>query len=193
MQQPTAMPMIERASRAVLPSSRSVQIGTPATAFATMINTGLGMATGCGMAPAAQMPGTFMYQATDPHTNHMVGMPNEPMDMPMGGSQTLMFAFTPTPPMDPTDMVIDFRCTNTGSTDVHPGLNTFLVSASTSPVLDVVALAATPGNDGIVNVPGTEIPPGMVHSVDGTGLAFLSSSKSSGGGRQSASEAKEVP
>jgi hypothetical protein len=152
-----AMPMMMSPPvAAILPSSRSVLVGTPATAFATMINMGSGMATGCGMAPAGQMPGTFMYQATDPNTNQPIGMPNSPMNMPMGGSQTFMFAFTPMAPMDPTDMVMNFSCTNTTSAVVHPGLNTFLVSASTTPVPDMVALAATLGNDGIVNVPGPD-------------------------------------
>ena len=35
------------------------------------------------------------------------------------------------------------------------GLNTFLFSASTTPVADIVALAATLSGDGIVNIPGT--------------------------------------
>ncbi len=95
------------------------------------------------------MSGTFMYQATDPNTNQPIGMPNTPMDMSIGGSQTFMFAFTPMAPMEPTDMVMYFSCTNTMSAVVHPGLNTFLVSASTTPVPDMVALAATFGNDGI--------------------------------------------
>ena len=34
------------------------------------------------------------------------------------------------------------------------GLNTLLLSASNTPVPDIVALAATTGNDGIVNIPG---------------------------------------
>jgi hypothetical protein len=162
---------------AVLPSSRSVHVGTPATAFATMINMGSGMATGCGMAPAGQMPGMFMYQATDPHTNQPIGMPNSPMDMPMGGSQTFMFAFTPTAPMDPTDMVMNFSCTNTGPAAMHPGLNTLLISASPTPVPDMVALAATLGNDGIVNVPG----------ANGTGAFAVATVNMGAGGTISAS------
>ncbi len=153
----TAMPMMMSPPvAAVLPSSRSVQVGTPATAFATMINMGSGMATGCGMAPAGQMPGAFMYQATDPNTNQPIGMPNSPMNMPMGGSLTFMFAFTPSAPTDPTDMAMTFSCANTAPAEIHPGLNTLLISASMTPVPDMVALAATLGNDGIVNVPGAD-------------------------------------
>jgi len=152
---PAAMPMMSPPVAAILPSSRSVQVGTPATAFATMINMGSGMATGCGMAPPANMPGTFMYQTTNPATNQPTGMPNAPADMPMGGSQTFMFAFTPTGPMDPTDMAMSFGCANTNPAQVQPGVNTMLISASPTPVTDMVALAATLGNDGLVNVPGT--------------------------------------
>ena len=151
---PAAMPMMSPPVAAILPSSRSVQVGTPATAFATMINMGSGMATGCGMAPPANMPGTFMYQTTNAATNQPTGMPNTPADMPMGGSQTFMFAFTPTGPMDPTDMAMSFGCANTDPGHVQPGVNTLLISASSTPVMDMVALAATLGNDGIVNVPG---------------------------------------
>ncbi len=149
-----AMPMMSPPVAAVLPSSRSVLVGTPATAFATMINMGSGMATGCGMALPAGMPGTFMYQTTDPTTNQLTGMPNTPVDMPMGGMQTFMFAFTPTAPFDSTDMPMSFGCTNTSPADVYPGVNTLLISASTTPVPDMVAMAATLGNDGIVNIPG---------------------------------------
>jgi hypothetical protein len=172
IQEQAATSMMSPPVAAVLPSSRSVPVGTPTTAFATMINMGSGMATGCGMAPAGQMPGMFMYQATDPHTNQPIGMPNAPMDMPMGGSQTFMFAFTPTASMDPTDMVMNFSCTNTTSADVHPGLNTFLISASMTPVPDMVALAATLGNDGIVNVPG----------ADGTGAFAVATVNMGAGG-----------
>jgi hypothetical protein len=77
-----------------------------------------------------------------------------PMDMPMGGSQTFMFAFTPMAAMDPTDMAINFSCTNTSPAEVHPGLNTFLISAETTPVPDMVAIAVTMSHDGTVNIPG---------------------------------------
>ena len=172
-----AMPMMSPPVAAVLPGSRSVQVGTPATAFATMINMGGGMATGCGMAPVGQMPGMFMYQATDPHTNQPIGMPNSPMSMAMGGSQTFVFAFTPTAPMDPTDMAMSFSCTNTGPADIHPGLNTLLISASMTPVPDMVALAATLASDGIVNVPG----------ANGTGAFAVATVNMGAGGTMTAS------
>jgi virginiamycin B lyase len=53
---------------AVLPASRSVEIGNTATAFATMINSGGANATGCAIVPVTPVPATFLYQTTDPST-----------------------------------------------------------------------------------------------------------------------------
>ena len=181
---PAMMSMMSPPVAAILPSSRSVQVGTPATAFATMINMGSGMATGCGMAPPANMPGTFMYQTTNPATNQPTGMPNMPADMPMGGSQTFMFAFTPTGPMDPTDMPMSFHCTNTDPGQVQSGVNTLLISASSTPVMDMVALAATLGNDGIVNVPGPNGTGAFAVATVNMGVgSTVTASVDTGGGR----------
>ena len=60
---------------AVLPSSRSVQVGTPATAFATIINTASNMATGCTISPLTSIPATFTFQTTDPATNQLSSSP----------------------------------------------------------------------------------------------------------------------
>src|SRR5262249_20237988 len=54
---------------AVLPGSRSVQVGSPATAFATVINLSLAAASACGITPVTNVPATFAYQTTDPLTN----------------------------------------------------------------------------------------------------------------------------
>jgi hypothetical protein len=48
-----------------------------------------------------------------------------------------------------------FECTNTDPAPINTGLNTLLLSASATPVPDIVALAATLSNDGIVNISGT--------------------------------------
>ena len=45
-------------------------------------------------------------------------------------------------------------CANTAPAPLTVGLNTLLFSASATPVPDIVALAATINNDGIVNIPG---------------------------------------
>ncbi len=139
---------------AVLPASRSVQVGTAATAFASMINVGATTATGCSLAPITSLPATFTFQTTDPATNQITGTPDTPVNISAGGTQSFVFALTPTAPIASTDVQLSFDCTNSDPAPITPGLNTLLLSAATTPIPDIVALAATLANDGIVNIPG---------------------------------------
>ncbi len=153
---PSAQPSISSPPvAAVLPNSRSVQVGTPATAFATLINTSQSIASGCRLAPPANVPATFTFHTTNPVTNQVTGPPDTPIDIPAGAAQSFIFALTPTGAITPTEVALSFRCTNTSPAPSIPGLNTLLLSAATTPIPDVVALAATLTNDGIVNIPGT--------------------------------------
>ena len=140
---------------AVLPSSRSVQVNTPAAAFATVINTGQAMATGCSIAPFTSLPASFVYQTTDPATNQLTGFPNTPANIAPGAAQSFVFAIIPTSYITPIDVQFSFDCTDTDPAPISVGLNTLLLSASNTPVPDIVALAVTLSNDGIVNIPGT--------------------------------------
>jgi len=136
---------------AVLPSSRSVQVGSPATAFATLLNVSPGTATGCRLAPVTALAATFTYQTTDA-TNALTGTANTPANIPAGGGQSFVFAFTPTSPFAPTDVQLRFACIDIDPAPSTTGLNTLLLSASATPVPDIVALAATVGNTGIVTL-----------------------------------------
>lgn len=140
---------------AVLPSSRSVQVGTTATAFATIINAGSVPATACGLSILTSLPANFSYQTTNPATNQVTGSPNTPVDIAVGAAQSYVFALTPSAAITPTDVQLDFGCANTNMAPIISGLDTLLFSASDTPVPDIVALSATPTNDGIVNIPGT--------------------------------------
>jgi hypothetical protein len=140
---------------AVLPSSRSVQVGNPATAFATIINAGQALATGCTISPLTGIPAASIYQATDPATNQVIGSQNTPIDIPAGVAQSFIFALTPNALIAPTDVQLSFECINSNPAPIHSGVNTLLFSASATQVPDIVALAATRNNDGIVNIPGT--------------------------------------
>jgi hypothetical protein len=140
---------------AILPSSRSVQIDSPATAFATIINAGQAQATDCTILPITGIPATFTYQTTDPATNHVTNSPNTPVDIPAGAAQSFIFALTPNALITPTDVQLSFECTNSNPAPIISGVNTLLFSASAASVPDIVALAATLNNDGIVNILGT--------------------------------------
>jgi hypothetical protein len=64
-------------------------------------------------------------------------------------------AFTPTRSFLTKDVRLRFGCENSLAAESVIGLNTVLLSVSNTTVPDIVALAATTTNDGIVNIPGT--------------------------------------
>jgi subtilisin family serine protease len=138
----------------VLPSSRSVAVGATATVFGSIANAGFITASGCKVAPMTNLPGTFVFQTTDPATNQVTGTPDTPASITGQAIQTYVLGFTPTAPFPPTEVQLSFTCANSTPAAVVPGLNTLLLSASSTPVPDIVALAATPNNDGIVNIAG---------------------------------------
>ena len=158
----------------VLPSSRSVQVGDTATAFATIINLGPGTATACGIALPAGLPADFLFQTTDPATNALSGTPDTPVDIAAGAAQSFVFAITPTAPFSPTDVQFLFDCTNTNPANNVPGLNTLVLSASNTPTPDIVALAATLSNDGIVEVSGTGVFAVATVNVGASGTIIVS-------------------
>lgn len=156
----------------ILPISRSVQTGGTATVFATIINTGTDAATGCSILPVSALPVTPLYQTTNPATNALTGTPNTPANIAAGDFQTFLIALTANAAFSPSDVAFSFGCTNRASATVIPGVNTLLLSASDSPVPDIVALGLTPSGDGIVNVPG----------VNGTGFFTVATSNVGGAG-----------
>jgi YD repeat-containing protein len=115
-----------------------------------MINTGSSTATGCTIAPLTTVPAIFVFRTTDPTTNAVIGSTNTPVDIPGGKAQTFVFAFTPTATFPPTDVQLQFDCANTEPALAISGINTLLLSASSTPVPDIVALAATLSNNGVV-------------------------------------------
>jgi Peptidase family M23 len=161
---------------AVLPSSRSVQMGTPATAFATIINAGSTTATACGISPITSIPATFTFQTTDPATNQITGSPNTVVDIAASAAQSFVIALTPTAPVAPTDVQFSFHCSNTNPASITSGLNTLLFSASTTPVPDVIALAATLTRNGVVSVSNNLVGPA------GTGVFSVATANVGSGG-----------
>jgi len=140
---------------AVLPSSRSVQVKTPATVFATVINTGQAIARGCSIAPLTSVPASFGFQTTNTATNQVTGFPNATVDIAAGAAQSFVLALTPTAPFPPTEVQFSFNCANSDPAQINVELNTLLLSASLTSVPDIVALEATSTNDGIANIGGT--------------------------------------
>jgi hypothetical protein len=130
-------------------------VGQAATFFATVINAGATDATGCVIDKLSGVKGNLSFQATDPATNVPVGLPNTPVAIAAGGSQTFVVSVMPTAQFTSTEFALHFGCTSTPTAQSRKGLNTVLLSASLTPIPDIVALAATSSNDGIVNVLGS--------------------------------------
>jgi len=139
---------------AVLPASRSVQVGATATAFATMINTAATALNGCQIVPLSPIPAGFSYQTTSSSTNALTGTPNTPVTVAAGAPQSFFIAFPVNAPFIPSDVLLSFDCTGVDPAQPIVGLNTLLLSGSSSPVPDVIALVATATNNGIVDIPG---------------------------------------
>src|SRR6185436_3854783 len=110
--------------------------------------------TNCGLGLGSSIPAAFKYQTTNPATNAVTGAVNTPAGIPANGAQSYVFAITATAAFAPTDVPITAGCSNSGPAPTVIGLNTLLLSASATPVPDIVALAAS-GDPGIVNIPGT--------------------------------------
>jgi hypothetical protein len=142
------------AGAAILPGSRAVQVGHTATAFATLLAIGGGIAIDCTIAPINAPEGTaFSYQQTNA-ANVPIGEPNTPVTIPGGGGQSFVISLTPFAVFPATEIDFAFACANTPPVPVLSGVNTFLLTSTSSPGPDIVALAATVANDGIVNIPG---------------------------------------
>jgi hypothetical protein len=140
---------------AVLPASRSLEVGgVPGTVFATVINSGTTQAMGCAIAPVNTVAAGFNYQTTDPATNALTGTLNTPVNIAPDADQTFVISLTPNAPFVPINALFGFSCSNVQSAaPAETGIDTLLVSASATPVPDIVALAATVSNDGILHIP----------------------------------------
>jgi len=150
----TPLPAATALVAAVLPSSRSVQMGTPATAFATIINAGTTLACGANISFASGIPASFKFNATSCATNAVTGGDNVPVNIPPGGSACFVISIVPTNAFPPTEVAFNFAGSNAPPAASLVAINTLLMSASVAPVPDIVALAATLTNDGILHIPG---------------------------------------
>jgi alpha-tubulin suppressor-like RCC1 family protein len=137
----------------VLPTARSIRTGATATAFATMINTGAVPATACSLSAPPGFPANFSYQITNA-SNSPTGTPDTPQTIAAGAAQSFFFAVTPLIDLNSSELAIVFDCANTPTTVTVPGLNTLLLSASSTPSPDLISIGSTPSGDGIANIPG---------------------------------------
>ncbi|MEA2756057.1 MAG: hypothetical protein QOJ54_2346 [Aliidongia sp.] len=146
----------------VLPGARSVELGTPATVFATILNTGTTGLTGCGitLAPTAPAALTLNFQTTDPATNRLIGQPDQTVAIAANSSQSFLVSVGSAAALTASGLPPVFGCTAVQPAPVAPGVNTIDLSFSAGPVADIIALAATAPQPGVVDVPFSSGQPG---------------------------------
>jgi hypothetical protein len=93
-----------------------------------------------------------LYQTTDAQTNQLTGTPNTPVDIPSGGAQTFLIALTPTAEFRRT-VEFRFACIDVAPAVSIQEVNTIIVTGSSASQPDIIIVALTPSNDGIVTIP----------------------------------------
>jgi len=154
---------------AVLPSSRSVEIDSYASFYATVINAGAEDLSNCRAEVANNVPGTLWYRPMQPGIIYPTAERGTPADIPAGASQLLFLEFRSSTVLLPVEIAFDFVCDGAEPAAVVSGVNTLLFSASTQRTPDIVALTATLTGDGIVNLP-----------TDGSGAFFAAATSNLG-------------
>ncbi len=140
---------------AILPGSRSGVVGQPSTVFATLLNAGTTALNGCQVALPVTAPAglTLDYQATDPTTNALTGAPDTPATIAANGSQTFLLSFQAANAVAAPGLALDFDCTGAAPAAVVLGVDTLDLTMSSTPTADIIALAATATQNGIVEMP----------------------------------------
>jgi len=137
---------------AILPGGRSVELPNAASVFATVLNTGSEALSDCRIDILA--PGvTSLYQTTDPTTNGLTGTPNMPATIPGNGSQSFFLSFQSGTAQALEDWPLMYECQGPPPAAVTPFVNTIDLTFSTIPTADIIVLATTPSNNGILTIP----------------------------------------
>lgn len=140
----------------VLPGSRSVEIPSGATIFATVINSGTTALDNCQIAlPAAAPAGlTLSYQTTNRANNELTGTANTPVTIAGDdGIQTFLISFQGAAAFSAPGMPLDFDCDDAAPAAVISGVDTVDLTMSSTPIADIIALSATASGNGIAEVP----------------------------------------
>jgi sugar lactone lactonase YvrE len=170
---------------AILPSARAVQIGTPATVFATMINGSAGALNGCqpALPPSAPATLSLSYQTTDPVDNTPTGTPNTPVAIAgNGGSQSFVLGLLSTAAYTTPELPLIFSCTGAAPAPVIQGVDTLALVMSPTPVADIILAAQTPTANGVLQIAaGADAGAFAVASTNHGASDFITVSTDTGG------------
>ncbi|GJL96806.1 MAG: hypothetical protein DHS20C06_06230 [Hyphobacterium sp.] len=162
-----------RVRSSVLPASRSVRAGTAATAFATVINAGAQDALGCSIRPAQPFDGTFEYSETDPATNDVTGLANALFGLASGTSRSFVIAATPAVGAvgESLDLTLRYDCMNGDAAPTIIGVNSLRLSFEAADQPDMIAVAITPDQNGVLTLDGTNRPGAFAVATANVGSA----------------------
>ena len=127
----------------VLPTSRSIPVGTLATIFNTVINAGANTAYGITLSMNPAPAGTFAYQQTNCATNAIIGSPNPSLDLAPSGVLCYVLSFTPSATFAAASVHIQAQASNAPSTTLLTGINTWLLRSTSIAGPDIIALTTT--------------------------------------------------
>jgi len=171
---PDSRPGSERSAStvaSVLPLSRSAEIGNTVTAFATLVNAGTTDLIGCAIAPNEPLDALFFFNSTDPNTNASSGQVNAPIDVAVGEAQSFIFGFTTFAEFSAREIELRFACENSAPVAELSGINTFTLSSSALPTVDVIALVATQSTPGVLSIPDVSAPGAFAVATVNVGAA----------------------
>jgi len=138
---------------AILPGSRSVEIGKVATVFATMVSASPTALDNCIIALQGGSPTglSLDYQATDPSTNAPIGLPDQPVSLAPHGTQSFVLSFSGTTAFSSAALAPIFSCNDAEPAPIVAGVDTVDLNVSTTPTPDIIAIAVAAG--GILTIP----------------------------------------
>jgi len=142
---------------AVLPYARSMSAFAPATAFATVINSGSVEAQTCtlalqNLAGQAATP-AFGYQQTNAATNQPTGPQNPTFNLGAGAAASFVFSATYASTAANDEIFVVADCANSDPSARGAGVNSALISAAATNSPDIVSVAATAPTPGIADLP----------------------------------------
>jgi hypothetical protein len=137
---------------AVSPNAQATTVDNTVTGFAAVINgAATTTASQCGIGLPSNFPGVLLFQTTNPTTNLPTGTLNQAVDIPAGKTQTFVFAITPTAPIS-QDIPLVFPCGGVNNVATIHGVNTFLLTASSTALPDMIMIDATATKDGTITL-----------------------------------------
>ena len=141
-----------RLQSSVLPTSRFVTLGQPATAFMTVHNPNQIAGTNCIIEHHGPFRDSLTFQVTDA-ANVPTGEPNQPVTIPANSFRTFIISLTPGETVSNVRFAPYAACDHIPMSRPVYGLNTIDLGADDGRGPDLIALVSTIGRNGIVDIP----------------------------------------